>query len=102
MEHINDDPYPSTLRSLQPLLKIDSGMAIGIRLAMVMVLLGVSQLGCVSQTLQETDRHIAQASPLGHAIQSAEGSQRPSLQPTRHILAPKTSSGNEVANVARM
>jgi len=99
IEHINDNPFSIKLRSLQPLLRIDSGMALGIRLAVVMTLLGVSQLGCVSQTLQETDRHIAQASPLGNATQSAEGSQRPSLRPTRHTLAPKTSSGNESANV---
>jgi outer membrane protein TolC len=100
MERINEDPYPFMLRSLQPLLKIDRGMAIGIRLVVVMALLCVSQLGCVSQTLQETDRHIAQAFPLGNAIQSAKGSQRPSLQPAHPTLTPKTSSGNEAANVA--
>ena len=77
MEHINDDPFSIMLRSLQPLPGIDrpimKGMAMGIRLAVVMTLLGVSQLGCVSQTLRETDRNIGQASPLGNAIQSLPG-----------------------------
>ena len=106
MEHINDNPYPFMLHSFQPFLGIDSpimkgmGMCIGIRLAIVMALLGVSQLGCVSHTLQDTDGKIGQASPLGHAIQSAQGSQRPSIQPAHPTLAPKTSSGNEAANVA--
>ncbi len=106
MEHINDDPYPFMLRSFQPFLGVDSpimkgmGMCIGIRLVVVMALLGVSQLGCVSQTLQETDRNIAQASPLGNAIQSAKGSQRPSLQQARLTLDPNTSLRNEDANVA--
>ncbi len=97
-ESITDYPYPAMLHSFALLLKkdrpISRGMPPGMRLGVIIAILGLSQFGCASQTLEGPD---SQVSPLDPVAYSAQGSQDPSLPPASPAAVTQTplKNGNE-------